>query len=50
MLGVPRVSLKLSIGLLANAQSLSALNLTGGILFLEQYKLDWERGRGKQVQ
>lgn len=29
------------------AQILSALNLTGGILFLEQHKLVWERGRGK---
>lgn len=26
--------------------NLSALNLTGGILFLEQRKLVWERGRG----
>lgn len=29
------------------APNLSALNLTGGFLFLERHKLVWERGRGK---
>lgn len=42
--GVPRVSFQLLIGLAVEAQHLSALNLTDGILFLERHKLVWERG------